>query len=58
MALYIVMGIAWILASFLVGRYIIGSILGQTLSYRIGLKAILVSYFVGVVMLLVIISNM
>lgn len=54
---YVFIAIAWAIVSVLVGRYIIGSILGKKLSYRMGLKAILVSYFLGVLLLFVIIAN-
>jgi hypothetical protein len=55
---YIFIAIAWALVSVLMGRYIIGTLLGRTLSYKIGLQAILVSYLLGVVLLFVIIANM
>lgn len=57
-ASYFIIAFAWVLVSVLIGRYIIGSLLKKKLSYKVGLKAIIVSYMIGLVMLLVIISNL
>lgn len=50
-SLYLIFGVLWIVASILLGLYITGRGMSEKAHYGIGLKTIIISYVVGIVML-------